>query len=447
MNQGSNGKTLTLTIDNMTSDGQGVARSGRDVYFVPGAIPGEQVEARIEKRSKKIWHSRLLKVITPSEYRVPAPCPHYLRCGGCDMQHMTYERQVEFKQDRVAREFARQGVAVSDWALPIVAEPWGYRRKARLGVRYSKEQNTNFVGFREGASHHISNVDRCAVLPDHPALEWQDWRPLLNSLDARALVTQIEVIAADNAIALVLRALKPLQDGDRNKLVSQLKGWQKQGEEAGLLPLQLWLRSEKDGEAECLWPAQPDTLHHFVDGMPLNLALTDFVQVNGDVNRAMVAQALEWLAPTEDERIWDLFAGHGNFSMPLARRSKHVVALEVQNSMVTSLAAQAEQLALPLQAVCADLSDEGRLAHLESPNAILLDPPRAGAAEVMQDIARRRIPRVLYVSCDAATLARDLNVLSQQGYAVTKAGIMDMFPQTHHVETMVLLEYQGKSHG
>ncbi len=440
MTQSGKGRVVSLTIDNLNSEGQGVGRLGRDVYFVPGALPGERVTARLENRSKKIWHTRLDSVEAPAPERTEPPCPHYRRCGGCDLQHMTADAQVAFKQARVERELSRQKVAAPQWSQALTGDAWGYRRKARLGVRFSKDQNTNFVGFREEGSKHLSNISRCAVLPDHEALDWDAWRALIGSLEARSLITQIEPLWADNALVFVVRALKPLGHSDRNVLATQFDAWQQRSARQ----LQLWVRTEKGAEAECLWPEDPEELWHQVEGLKLRIQPDDFIQVNGAVNRQMVAQALEWLAPAENEQIWDLFAGHGNFSMPLASHCRHVVAVEGQDSMVNSLKAQAEKLALPLQAIRADLSETAALSVLPEPDAVLLDPPRAGAAAVVPELIRRRVARVLYVSCDAATLARDLGALCAAGYEVKKTGIMDMFPQTHHVETMVLLEYRGK---
>jgi 23S rRNA (uracil1939-C5)-methyltransferase len=430
----SSSQRLTLQIDNLTSDGEGVARRNRDIYFVPGALPGEDVEVVLDGRRRKVWQTRLLNIIQASDQRVQPQCPHYQRCGGCDLQHLEYNGQVRFKQDRVARELMRQKVDVMEWADAITGEPWHYRRKARLGVRSSKEREEVFVGFREAASKHLTNIDRCPVLADNPALNWAWWRELIAQLQGRALITQIEPLLADNALALVLRILKPLSATDQQILTDALQTLTSDRQ------LQLWLKTDKDKAPECVWPQNPQPLHHVVDGMALRIQPDDFVQVNGAVNRAMVEQAMTWLAPGENEVLWDLFAGHGNFSMPLAKRCSGVFAVEGDETMVASLSHQSEKLALPLQAKCADLSGQGGLADLPQPDAVLLDPPRAGAAGVMNELIERKVPRILYVSCDAATLARDLNVLVTAGYKVKKAGIMDMFPQTHHVETMVLLE-------
>ncbi|WP_430459602.1 TRAM domain-containing protein [Thalassolituus sp. LLYu03] len=432
---------LTLTVDNLTSDGEGVARRNREVYFVPGALPGEEVDVVLDGRRRKVWLTRLLSVVKASPERVEPACPHYKRCGGCDLQHLSYDAQVAFKQDRVARELARQGAEVAEWDAPITAEPWAYRRKARVGVRFSKEQDGNFVGFREAASSHLTNIDTCAVLPDHPALNWAMWRDVIGNLQGRALITQIEALVADNALALIFRVLKPLQAPDLQALIDALPAAEAE------LPVQLWLKEDKDQPPRRVWPQEAEPLHHLVDGLPLTIQPDDFVQVNGAVNRAMVEQAMRWLNPKADEVLWDLFAGHGNFSMPLAKRCAQVYAVEGDAAMVESLSLQAEKLALPLQAKVADLSGAGGLKDLPDPHAVLLDPPRAGADGVINELISRRVPRVLYVSCDAATLARDLGILSAAGYRVVKAGIMDMFPQTHHVETMVYLEKKAKGHG
>lgn len=440
MNQKANGRVVTLTIDNLTSEGQGVGRLGRDVYFVPGALPGETVTARMDKRSKKIWHTRLVEVLTASPNRIEPLCPHFQRCGGCHLQHLNYDAQVEFKQLRVARELSRQKVDIPQWQAPLLDNPWHYRRKARLGVRSSKEQKQNYVGFREEGSAHLTNISECLVLPQHPALNWDAWRDLIGTLDAASLITQIEPLWADNALVFVLRVLKPLSEGDQRKLSAAFDDWQSQVPERSL---QLWVRTEKNADPSCVWPQTPETIWHEVEGLKLKIQADDFIQVNAAINKKMVAQALAWLAPQENEVIWDLFAGHGNFSMPLATHCRQVVAVEGQEGMVASLTQQAEKLALSLQAKRADLSVEGALSILPAPDAVLLDPPRAGAAAVMPELIRRKVGRILYVSCDAATLARDLSMLATD-YKVTNAGIMDMFPQTHHVETMVMLEYRGK---
>ena len=423
---------LTLTVDNLNSSGEGVARRGRDVYFVPGALPGEEVEVVLDGRRRKVWQTRLLNIMTASEHRVDPACPHYKRCGGCNMQHLSYDEQVNFKQQRVAREFERQKIEVEHWAQAITSEPFGYRRKARLGVRLSKQSKQNIVGFREAASSHLTNIDRCIVLPEHSALNWQQWREVINGLQGKSHITQIEMVQADNAIALVFRVLKPLVQSDQQQLIDTV------ADITNELPVQLWLKFDKDQAPQLIYPQEAEPLTHTVDQQTLNIQLDDFVQVNRSVNQAMVTQALDWLNPQPEDCVWDMFAGHGNFSMALAKRSQQVWAVEGSIDMVRSLQAQAETLGLPIQAQCMDLTEPS--LSLPSADAVLLDPPRAGAVELMPYFIKQSVPKILYVSCDAATLARDLSLLVAAGYKIKQAGIMDMFPQTHHVETMVLAE-------
>lgn len=427
---------FSLTIDSLNSSGEGVARRNRDVYFVPNALPTETVEVVLDGRRRKVWQTRLLEILEPSVHRVTPECPHYHRCGGCNLQHLAYPQQVLFKQERVASEFKRQRIEVPSWSAPLVAAPWHYRRKARLGVRFSAKQGENIVGFREAASTHLTNIDRCLVLPEHPALNWEAWREQIGRLQGRAHITQIEVTVAENALALVLRVIKPLSDGDQKTLKDFADTLKAE------LPLQLWLKKEKHAQPRLLWPDNAEPLFHLVDQQALTVQLDDFMQVNKAINQQMVAQALTWLDLKEDETVWDMFAGHGNFSIPMAKKAKQVFAFEGSADMVASLNHQAQKLGLNVKAQEMDLTQPSFDAA--RPDAVLLDPPRAGAAELMPVLAVQKLTKVLYVSCDAATLARDLSNLIESGYQVIKAGIMDMFPHTHHVETMVLLEYKAK---
>ena len=428
---------MTLQVDNLTSEGLGVALRGREVYFVPGALPGETVEVQLSQRRKKVCYTELKRVIEPSPHRIEPECPHFNRCGGCQLQHLSYEQQVPVKQARVQREFTRVGVEVEDWQPALTSSSWHYRRKARIGVRYSKEKQRVYIGFREAGSQHLSDIDACPVLIQHPMLDWSRWRHFLSQWPRRAELTQIEVLQADNALALTLRLLKPL-DTDSEQQLRAFTDTQ-----TNVLPVQWWLKYDKHTAPEPLQDDYP-VLQHSVDGHPLRLQPDDFIQVNRDINIAMVAQAMDWLQPRTGETIADLFAGHGNFSMALARRGSNVVAVEGQAEMVSSLQQQAHLSDLTIEAQMADLSELSSLADLPRCDAVLLDPPRAGADVVIKHLLDNPVQRILYVACDAATLSRDFGSLVAGGYRVTRAGIMDMFPHTHHVETMVLLTRVGK---
>lgn len=436
-------KTLTLTVHDLASDGHGIARSGRDVYFIPGALPGEIVIAEILERKRKIWYCRLISIEQVSEHRVEPACPHYKRCGGCDLQHLAYPKQVELKQQRVARELSRQGVdverdGISLWQAPIIADDqqWHYRRRARLGIRYNKAGSEVVIGFREGSSKHLVSIDTCPVLVEHPALDWKAWRKRLVQLEGVSRFTHIEVLQATERLVLVFRVLKKLSENDRNSL----KDW------ATELEIDIYIRPD-DEQPLVAVNDHISALTHHVLGHDLSIHPDYFVQVNAKVNQLMVAAAKDWLAPEAGSRVWDLFAGHGNFSVPLAKDSI-VDAVEVSDEMVRAIEFHAQQLGENPQggliAHKADLSNSESLKQLADPDYVLLDPPRAGAGACMEELMKRKAKRMVYVSCDPSTLARDLNTLSND-FDVERITILDMFPHTHHIETMVLLVPASKS--
>lgn len=436
-------KTLTLTVHDLASDGHGIARSGRDVYFIPGALPGETVIAEMAERKRKIWFCHLISIEKISDHRIQPECRHYKRCGGCDLQHLDYPQQVIFKQQRVVREFKRQGVEVKHWHEPLVAsdQQWHYRRRARLGIRYNKAKQEVFVGFRESNSKHLTNIDSCPVLVKHEALDWKAWRQRLGQLEGITRFTHIEVLQASERLVLVFRVLKKLTDNDRKFL----QGW------ASELQIDIYIRPDDEQPLiavnEIISP-----LTHNVLGHDLRIHPDYFVQVNAEVNQLMTAKAKSWLAAEAGSRIWDLFAGHGNFSVPLAENCV-VDAVEVSDEMVAAIQQHALKLGTDPQgepcgliAHKADLSNSDSLSDLPDPDYILLDPPRAGASACMEEIIKRNAKRIVYVSCDPATLARDLNTLSDH-YQVERIAILDMFPHTHHIETMVLLLPVSKKSG
>ena len=434
-------KTLTLTVHDLASDGHGIARSGRDVYFIPGALPGETIVAEMLERKRKIWYCRLVSIEDVSEHRVEPSCPHYKRCGGCDLQHLAYDQQVILKQKRVARELSRQGIEIEHWDTPLIAEnqQWHYRRRARLGIRYNKANQEVSVGFRESSSSQLTNIDVCPVLVDHPALDWKAWRERLAKLEGIARFTHIEVLQASERLVLVFRVLKKLTENDRKRLL----GW------ATELEIDIYIRPDDEQPLEGI-NEKISPLTHNVLGHDLTIHPDYFVQVNSAVNQLMVAEAKAWLAPEAGSHVWDLFAGHGNFSVPLAEDAI-VDAVEVSDEMVQAIEQHAQQLCTDtsngtsgLIAHKADLSNSDSLNKLPDPDYVLLDPPRAGASACMEELIKRKAKRMVYVSCDPATLARDLNTLSDD-FEVERITILDMFPHTHHIETMVLLVPVSKS--
>jgi 23S rRNA (uracil1939-C5)-methyltransferase len=436
-------KILTLTVHDLASDGHGIARSGRDVYFIPGALPGETVVAEMLERKRKIWYCRLVSIEQVSEHRIEPPCVHYKRCGGCDLQHLEYDQQVVFKQQRVARELSRQGIEIKHWDTPLIAkdQQWHYRRRARLGIRYNKSNQEVSIGFRESQSKHLTNIDICPVLVEHVALDWKAWRGRLAQLEGIARFTHIEVLQASERLVLVFRVLKKVTKNDHDRL----QGW------ATELNIDLYIRPDDEQPLEAVNEII-SPLTHNVLGHDLTIHPDYFVQVNNTINQLMVAKAKAWLAPEAGSHVWDLFAGHGNFSVPFAQDAI-VDAVEVSDEMVQAIEQHALHLCTDnilnkegcdLVAHKADLSKSDSLSNLPNPDYVLLDPPRAGASACMAELIKRKAKRMVYVSCDPATLARDLNTLSDD-FEVERITILDMFPHTHHIETMVLLVPMNKS--
>jgi 23S rRNA (uracil1939-C5)-methyltransferase len=425
------GKKQRLTIERLSSDGRGIAFLEGRTWFVSGALAGEQVEARVLNAHGKIVEARCERVLAASPLRRPAPCPHFGTCGGCSVQHLPYDQQLALKQRLLTEQLSRvAGVEPQEWAAPLSGPELGYRRRARLAVRWDHKTRHLAVGFRAAASQDIVDITQCQVLV--PALQPVIERlpALLRGFSKPQALGHVELYAG-TALALLLRHTAPLADNDLAALQAFCTD----------LQLQLWLQGEGDPA-----PMQTgQTLGFALVPWGLELAYRpgDFVQVNAAVNDAMIAQALEWLAPEPGERVLDLFCGLGNFALPLAQRSREVIAVEGVAPMVQRAADNAASNNLHNTGFFqADLSQPLGSAEWagEGFSAVLLDPPRDGAFEVVRTIRALGAQRLVYVSCNPATLARDTVELLRQGYRLKRAGILDMFPQTAHVEAMALFE-------
>lgn len=425
------GKKQRLDIERLAGDGRGISFHEGRTWFVSGALAGEAVEARVLGARGKIVDARLERVLQASPERRPAPCRHYDRCGGCNLQHLPHAEQLALKQRMLAEQLQRvAGIQPEQWAAPLSGPEFGYRRRARIAVRWDVKNRQLEVGFRAEASQAIIAIDECPVLVQPLQTILRHLPTVLRSLSKPQALGHIEMFSG-TAEAVLLRHVAPLPEDDLARLQAFCK-------EAGA---QLWLQGE--GEPAPVEAGQ--TLGFTLQPWQMQLAWRpgDFVQVNAQVNTAMIEQALAWLAPQPDERVLDLFCGLGNFALPLARQAREVVAVEGVQVMVERAAANARDNNVHNAAFFqADLSQPlaGAEWAAEGFSAVLLDPPRDGAYEVVQGIARLKAKRLVYVSCNPATLARDAQVLVAQGYRLTRAGILDMFPQTAHVEAMALFE-------
>lgn len=424
------GKKQRLHIERLANDGRGIAFVDGRTWFVAGALADENVEARVLGARSQVVEARAERIFTSSAQRRAAPCAHAGQCGGCTLQHLPHSEQLALKQRTLAEQLLRVAAAApEEWALPLVGPEFGYRRRARIAVRWDVKNKHLAVGFRAAASQDIVAIADCPVLVQPLQTLLSALPEVLRGLRKPQALGHVEIFSG-TAMALLVRHTAPLGDED----VARLQHFC-QAQNA-----QLWLQGEGDPQ-----PQQADAeLGYRLESWGLQLAYRpgDFVQVNGPVNEAMIAQALDWLAPQVGERVLDLFCGLGNFALPLAQRVAEVVAVEGVATMVARAQQNARSNGLEnLHFYQADLSNPLDGAWMQKDfSAVLLDPPRDGAFAVVKQIAALGAERVLYVSCNPATLARDTAELLNQGYRLKRAGILDMFPQTAHVEAMALFE-------
>jgi 23S rRNA (uracil1939-C5)-methyltransferase len=424
----------TATITDISHEGKGVAHVDGKTVFIDDALPGEVVEWQRLKRSRNFDEGRLLRVIEPSPDRVEPRCAHFSVCGGCVLQHLSSERQLEFKQRQLTEALTRIGKVTPEEILPpLQAGVWNYRRRARLAARWVPKKNRTVVGFRERSTPYITDLRRCEVLQAPIDQLIQPLSDLITAMSVRNRVPQIEVAVADNAVALVVRVLEPLTEAD-HELLRQF---------ASTHSVQMFLQP---GGYETVAPIDPAVppLEYRLPAFDVTLQFqpTDFVQVNGPLNQQMIERAVTLLAPTPSERVLDLFCGLGNFSLPLARRAEQVVGVEGEAGLVARARANAERNGLAnAQFFTANLADESitSASWAGKFDKVLLDPPRAGAKEVLPVVAKSGAGTVLYISCHPGSLARDAGILvHEHGYKLRSAGVMDMFPHTAHVESIAL---------
>ncbi|MCA1791244.1 MAG: 23S rRNA (uracil(1939)-C(5))-methyltransferase RlmD [Thioalkalivibrio sp.] len=423
-----------LQIDDLTLDGQGVGRREGKACFVAGALPGERVRAIQTGRKRNFDTAQLEKVLEPAPERVEPPCEWFGVCGGCRLMHADIDFQRRLKERNLFETLSRIGhVTVGQRLEPLVGDDLGYRRTARLGVKYVAKKGGTLVGFRERAGRYLVDMWDCQVL--HPAIggRIRELRQLIDGLDARERIPQIEAVVDDaGTAALVFRHLQPLSQADRTRLAAFAAG---EG-------LQVYLQPGGPETAHQLaGPQTPLRYGHPDFGVTVDFGPLDFIQVHAQINRRMVRRAIDLLETAPESRVLDLFCGLGNFTLPLARGAGEVVGVEGDARMLERARANAEGQGIRnTRYVCANLEDAGLQVMPwldESFDRVLLDPPRTGAAAAIEALGPRGIPRLLYVSCNPATLARDAERLVHHfGYRLEAAGIMDMFPHTAHVESM-----------
>jgi 23S rRNA (uracil1939-C5)-methyltransferase len=436
------------TVAALTHEGEGIVRGGKAV-FVPGALPGESVKFRRTRSHRQHDEAELVEVLTPAPERVTPRCAHFGVCGGCALQHLSAEAQLEARNAELRDNLERLGkVTPLSWLPPLRGPVWGYRRRARLGAKYVTRKGKVLVGFRERLGPFIADVRHCDVLAPPVGDLIGPLAELIMTFSIRERVPQIEVAVADNGVALVSRVLDPPASADLDRL---REFRQTHGLRIYLQPGGLESVHELDTPGEPLRYRLPKFK------VELEFLPTDFIQINGAVNEALVARAVQLLELTPAAEVLDLFCGIGNFTLPLARTAGRVVGVEGDAALVARARHNARLNELEnTEFHVADLArlppDVAAVAR-GSPwlkkgyTHVVLDPPRAGAREVLASVASLEPQRVLYISCHPGSLARDLGVLvNDHGFTLEAAGVLDMFPHTAHFESLALLR-PGKRAG
>jgi len=432
-------------IESLSHEGRGITHHPGKIVFIDNALPDERVKYRLNRKHRHYNEGITTEVLSASKERVEPPCPHATICGGCSLQHLAEDAQIAFRQKTVAELLARTGKVVPlRFRDPLKGPTLGYRRKARLGVRYVKKKQKLLVGFREKQSNFLADIQSCAVLDPRIGQHIMTLAETIRRMKTFDSIPQIEVAAGDDSVALVFRHLVPLPEED----LGLLKALGDAGH------FEIWLQGGGPETIQKLYPEDnKNWLHYALPAYALEMRFhpADFTQVNQSINLQMIDLAIELLDIHTNDHVLDLFCGLGNFTLPIARRAKAVTGVEGSQDMVKRARENAalnglENTRFFAENLTAPDPQSRWLAGVY--NSVLLDPPRTGAIELLPHLAKLAPDRIVYVSCNPATLARDAGILVHQyGYILTEAGIMDMFPHTSHVETIALFEKPGKAHG
>jgi 23S rRNA (uracil1939-C5)-methyltransferase len=427
-----------VVIESLDQEGRGVTHCDGKAIFIDGALPGESVEFSAYRRKRNFELASVGRRFKESALRSAPRCPFFGKCGGCSLQHLDARAQVAAKQRVLEDDLWHIGRVVPDLILPAIHGPaWGYRHRARLSVRHVAKKGGMLVGFHERRSSYVTDMTSCEVMPRHVSALLEPLRATLGRLSIRERIPQVEVAVGEAATILVLRILQPLTAEDG----ALLKAF------ADRHAVRFYLQPKGPDSAQPLAPDAETELYYTLPEFDLKLrfAPTDFTQVNHAINRVLVRRALSLLDPQPGERVADLFCGIGNFALAIARRGAHVVGVEGSAELVRRAAANATANgltgAVAFHALNLFEADHATLAALGPLDRMLIDPPREGAIAVVKALAEDAPARIVYISCNPATLARDAAVLVHTGgYALSAAGVINMFPHTSHVESIAVFD-------
>lgn len=423
---------FTVTIESLSHDGRGIARVDGKTTFVFNALPGEEVVIQYRARHKQYDEAQACEILKASQDRVKPICDVFGICGGCSLQHLSPKMQIAYKQNVFAEQLQQYAAALPEkWLEPITADTEFYRRKARLSVREVLKKETVMLGFRERDGRFVVDMNSCPLLVRKVGDHFAALRELLLLLPEKAHIPQIEVSVGDDA-AIIIRHLQPLSDETINKLTDFCKD----------RCLWLYLQPGNESTIHKVYPQDNKFLLSYVlpeYNIKFNFSPSGFIQVNEKINEKMIARVIELLHLTGKENILDLFCGIGNISLPLAKFANKVVGVEASevavkeaiNNAVVNNISNAEFYTANLFADCANDS-----WAQQQYDVLILDPPRAGAKEILELLPKFAAQKIVYVSCHPMTLARDAAIILEHGYKFYAAGVMDMFPHTQHVESI-----------
>lgn len=422
-------------ITALSHDGRGITHINGKTTFVEGALIGEQVEFEYIKFKSRYDEAKVSRILQGVAGRQTPDCDFFNICGGCSLQHMDSQNQLQHKQAVLLEQLEHIGKVTPLELLPPMESPSiHYRRKARLGVRYVIKKEKLLIGFREKNGRYLADIEACSVLDPSIGQKIPELREFLLSLENFGEIPQLEIAVGDQQTAIIIRHLKPLSPSDLVKLTTF---GQKQG-------YHIYLQPGGPDSVVLHYPAdiEPRLSYHLHDHqIEMLFHPTDFTQVNANINNKLVSLAIELMAPTKNEKFLDLFCGIGNFTLPLAKYSQCVVGIEGSEEMVKrGYENAAHNNITNVEFACQNLAEPTyNNKYLDQHfDGILLDPPRTGAFEIVQMLSKFNARRILYISCNPATLARDAGCLVQQGYTLAKVGVLDMFPHTSHVESIGL---------
>ncbi|MDP1862675.1 MAG: 23S rRNA (uracil(1939)-C(5))-methyltransferase RlmD [Thiobacillus sp.] len=427
-----------VDILSLDHEGHGIARIDGKVTFVDDALAGERAEITVYRKHAKYNSAHAVSILKSSAQRTTPRCQYFGRCGGCSMQHLEASAQVAAKQRVLEENLARIGKVTPDVVMrPLHGPSWGYRTRARMSARFVDKKGCVLVGFREKRSSFITDMSSCEVLtPDVSALI-QPLRDMMVHLSNASRIPQVEIAVGEHITVLLFRLLEPWSDDDRAIVRSFAEQHQ----------IQIWEQSKGPDTVKPFWPDIAPELSYSLPefGLTMPFRPTDFTQVNVAINRALVSRAIRLLQPKAGERIADMFCGLGNFSLPIATSGAEVIGIEGSPELVARARENALRNKLPNAHFVVDNLFEmtaekySTLGHIDK---LLIDPPRSGAAELVKSLPDSGAPhRIVYISCDAATLARDAGELCHnKGYRLEAAGVANMFPHTAHVESIALFE-------